>query len=128
MPLLFKMQKTLVTFSLILILKVRILGIPKLSRNVKGYLYHKTFKERGEIRKRKIHMWPFWLPVMFTGLLFTTKDMKKKKKIKDKCFNEIKCWVYTVLHLVLFVKMKNIITNKIPNGRYLKNLILQKVV
>ena len=27
-------------------------------------------------------MWAFWLPVMFTGLLFTTKDMKKKKKDK----------------------------------------------
>ena len=38
MLLLFKVQKTLVTFSLTLILKVRILAIPKLSRNAKGQL------------------------------------------------------------------------------------------
>ena len=43
MPLLFKMQKTLVPFSLALILQVGILGIPKLSRNVKGYLISQNF-------------------------------------------------------------------------------------
>ena len=36
MSLLFKMQKTQVTLSLTLILKVRILDNPKLSRNGKG--------------------------------------------------------------------------------------------
>ena len=35
---------------------------------------------------------------------------------------------YTVLQLVLLVKLKNIIPIKIPNGWYLKNLILQKFV
>ena len=35
LSLLFKMQKTLVTFSLILLLQVRIIDIPKLSRNAK---------------------------------------------------------------------------------------------
>ena len=43
MPLLFKMQKTLVTFSIILILKVRTLNIPKLLINVKGYLILQNF-------------------------------------------------------------------------------------
>ena len=38
MALLFEMQKTLVTFSLTLLFKVRIPDIPKLSRNAKGYL------------------------------------------------------------------------------------------
>ena len=35
------------------------------------------------------------------------------------------CWPYIVLHLVLLVKIKNIIPNKRPNGRYSKNLKLQ---
>ena len=38
MPLLFKMQKTIVTFSLTLKLKVRILDILKVSRNAEGCL------------------------------------------------------------------------------------------
>ena len=44
MSLLFKMQKTLVTFSLTLILKVRILDIPKLSRNAKRDLLSQNFR------------------------------------------------------------------------------------
>ena len=44
---------------------------------------------------------------MFTGL------EHEKKKTKYKCLNKMKCKVYTVLHLVLLVKMKNIILNKI---------------
>ena len=43
MPLLFKMQKTLVTIRLILILKVLISDIPKLLRNAKGYLISQKF-------------------------------------------------------------------------------------
>ena len=43
MSVLFKIGKTLVTFSLILILKVRILDILKPSRNVKGYLILQNF-------------------------------------------------------------------------------------
>ena len=38
---------------------------------------------------------------------------KKKKKMKCKYLNEMKCYVYTILDLVLVVKMKNIIPNKI---------------
>ena len=42
---LFKLQKTQVTFSLTLILnKVSILDIPKLSRKVKGYLISQSFR------------------------------------------------------------------------------------
>ena len=70
--------------------------------------YHKTFDERGEIRRIKIHMWTVWL-------LACLRAFNKKKKIKYKCLNEIKCYVYTVLHLVLLVKMNN----KIPNKIYL---------
>ena len=56
MPLLFKMQKTLVTFSLTLILKVRILDIPNLLRNAKGYLISQNLGGTlREIRKIKIH-------------------------------------------------------------------------
>ena len=43
MPQLLKMQKTQVTVSLTLILKTRILVIPKLSRNVKGCLISQNF-------------------------------------------------------------------------------------
>ena len=38
----------------------------------------------------------------------------------------MKCKVYTILHLVLLVKMKNIIPNKITKGRYLKKLDIAK--
>ena len=38
-----KMQKTLVTFGLTLILQVRILDIPELPRNAKGYLISQNF-------------------------------------------------------------------------------------
>ena len=41
----------------------------------------------------------------------------------------MKCQVYTILHLVLLVKMKNIIPDKIANSRYLKkNDITKKAV
>ena len=43
MPLLFKMQKNIVTFTLTLILKVSILDILKFSRNTKGYLISQNF-------------------------------------------------------------------------------------
>ena len=44
MPLLFKMQKTLVTFTLTLILKVSILDILKSSRKAKRYLISKLLR------------------------------------------------------------------------------------
>ena len=56
MLMLIEMQKTLVTFSLTLILKVRILDISELSRNVKGYLISQNFEECREIRKITIPM------------------------------------------------------------------------
>ena len=43
MPLLFKMQKTLVNLSLTLMLKVSILDIPNFLRNAKGYLISQNF-------------------------------------------------------------------------------------
>ena len=56
MPLLFKIQNSVVTFSLKSILNVRVPDIPKLLKNVKGYLYYKTFEERSEIRKINMFM------------------------------------------------------------------------
>ena len=43
MPMLIKMQKIPVTFSLKLVFKVIIIDIPKLSRNAKGYLVSQNF-------------------------------------------------------------------------------------
>ena len=43
---------------------------------------------------------------MFMGL-------EHEKKIKYKCLQEMECSVCTLLHLVLLVKVKNIILNKI---------------
>ena len=40
-------------------------------------------------------------------------DLEHENKIKYKCINETKCKVYTVLHLVLLVKKKNLIPKKI---------------
>ena len=51
MPLLFKMQKILVTFSLTLILKVRIPDIPKLVRNVKGYFISQLLRNAMRLEK-----------------------------------------------------------------------------
>ena len=76
----FKMQKTLVTFSLTLILKVRILDIPKLSRNAKEYLALQNFRGSRRDKKNK-NLYANWLStVMFRGL-------EHEKKIKYKCFN-----------------------------------------
>ena len=44
MSLLFQIWKTEVTFSLTSILKTRILIIPKLLRNLKGYLISQNFR------------------------------------------------------------------------------------
>ena len=46
---------------------------------------------------------------MITGI----EHQKKKDKDKDKVFQRNEMQIYTVLHLVLLVKMKNIIPNKI---------------
>ena len=48
--------------------------------------YQKTFEECREIRKIKMHMWNVWLLTCPQAL-----NMKKKKKIKYKSINEMKC-------------------------------------
>ena len=55
MPLQFTMQRALVTFSCALIIKVRVLDIPKLSRNVKGYILDiaKLLRNAERIEKQK---------------------------------------------------------------------------
>ena len=80
-------------------LKCRIPDIAKPLRNMKGHLISQKFWKMWWDCKIKIHM--------FTGL-----EHEKKKKDK-KCLNEMKCYIYTVLDLVLLVKMKNIILKKI---------------
>ena len=118
------MQKTQVTFSLILIINVRILDIPKFLRNVKGYFIPQTSEERGEIRRKK-------LKHKLTDYLYVHRSSfhhrRHEKKMKHKCLNEMKCYVNTVLHLILLLKKKNIIPTKTPNIKYLKNLILKKL-
>ena len=57
---------------------------------------------------------------MFTGLLFTTGDMKKKK-VRVPQRNEMLSLYCTALSF----NMKNINPNKTPNRRYLKNMMLQ---
>ena len=47
------MQKTLVSFSLTLIFKVKILDIPKLFGNAKGYLISQNFLRNVERRKKE---------------------------------------------------------------------------
>ena len=123
MPLLFKMQETLVTVSLVLILKVRILGIPNFRETRKDTWYYKTFDERREIRKIKIHMWTVWLLTCSQAL-----NMKKKiYKDQEPQRKEMLSLYCTVLG---FISKKKEYNPKeiIPNSRYLKNLILQKVV
>ena len=73
MPLLFEMQKILVTFSLTLYLRWGYLIFQNFREMRKGTWYHKTFKEREEIRKIKIHMWTVWL-------LTCSQALKMKKR------------------------------------------------
>ena len=77
MPLVFKIQKALVTFNFTLVLKMRIPDIENFWETQKGTWYHKTFEECGEIRKIKIHMWAVWL-LTCSVFLFTTEEMKKR--------------------------------------------------
>ena len=77
MSLLFKMQKTQITFSLALILKARILYISKLSRYAKGYLISQNFiRMRRDWKNKNSHVNSL-ITFMFTGLLFITDDTKK---------------------------------------------------
>ena len=123
MPLLVKMQETLVTVSLVLILKVRILGIPNFRETQKDTWYYKTFDERREIRKIKIHMWTVWLLTCSQAL-----NMKKKiYKDQEPQRKEMLSLYCTVLGFISKKKEYNP-EEIIPNSRYLKNLILQKVV
>ena len=61
---------------------------------------------------------------MFTGLLFTNEDPKKVQVPRQ---NEMLSLYCTALGFVSKNEEYNPEENK-PNGRYLKNLILQKVV
>ena len=61
-----------------------------------------------------------FITYMFTGL-------EHEKKIKYKCLNEMLSLYCTALGFVSKNEEYNPEENK-PNGRYLKNLILQKVV
>ena len=84
--------------------------------------YHKTFEESGETRKTKIHMWTIWLLTWWQVL-----NMKKKKYIQVPQQNEMLSLQCTGPGFTC----KNEEYNPkeiIPNSRYLKNLILQKVV
>ena len=74
-----------------------ILEIPKLSRDLKETWCHKTFEECGEIRKIKNHMKWNAKFLYCTALGFITKNEEYNPK------------------------------ENVSNGRYLKNLILQKV-
>ena len=70
------------TFSLALIRMVRILDIPKLSRNAKWHLMSQNFwgEECGETRKMENHMGTVWL-------LTCSQVLNMKKCIKYKCLN-----------------------------------------
>ena len=81
MSLLYKIQRTLVTFSLTLMLKDRVPDI----QTWKGTWYHKTFEKRGKIRKMQIAILFDYLNAK--GPIF---DLGRHgKKIKYKCLNEI---------------------------------------
>ena len=99
MPLLFKMQKTLVTFSLTVILKVRILDIPKLSRNTKGYLMSQNFWGMWRDKWKKIHMWTVWL-LACSWAFFSPLNTWKKDKVQVPQQNEMLSSYCTALGFV----------------------------
>ena len=75
MRFLFKMQKTLVTFSLTsIILRWGYLILQNFQEMQKGTWYLKTFEEHSEIRKIKIHIRTVWLLTCSQAL-----NMKKDK-------------------------------------------------
>ena len=75
----------------------RVLEITKLLRNAE------------RLKKYKNSHVNRLITYMITGI----EHQKKKDKDKDKVFQRNEMQIYTVLHLVLLVKMKNIIPNKI---------------
>ena len=87
MPLLFKMQKALVTFSFTLIIKVRILDIPKLSRNEKGYLISQNFWWMQRDEKNKNSLLNCLITYMFTNLLFITEGMTRQSTSASRKWN-----------------------------------------
>ena len=80
--------------------------------------YHKTFEERGEIRKIKIpnELFDYWI---VHGPWTWEKD-----KVKVPQWNEMLSLYYTGLGFIGKNEEYNP-KESIPNGRYLKNLILQ---
>ena len=87
----------------------------------KDTLYHKTFEEFGEIRKMKNYMWTVWLLTCSRALNI------EKDKVQVPQRNEVLSVYCTTLGLITKNEEYNR-KEKIPNGRYLKNLILQTVV
>ena len=75
MSLLFKMQKTQITFSLALILKARI--FQNFQDMQKGTWHHKTLEECEETGK--IHMWTVWLLLCSRDFFSSPKTWKKDK-------------------------------------------------
>ena len=75
---------------------MRILDIPKLLRNAKGYLNSQNIRgTQRDCKNKKSHVNCF-ITYMFTGLLFTTEDIKKGEVQVPR--NEY--LVYTVLGFV----------------------------
>ena len=83
--------------------------------------YHKTYEECREIGKIKIHLWTIWL------LVHGPWTWKKKDKVQVPQRNEMLSSYCTAVAFISKNEEYNPEEN-IPNGRYLKNLILQKVV
>ena len=80
MQLLFKMQKTLFSFSVTLILKAGIPDIPKFSwEMLMGPWYYKTSEECRGIRKIRTHMWTVWLITCLQAYFAPLNTCKKDK-------------------------------------------------
>ena len=79
MSLLFKLHKTLVTFSLTLTFKVGYFIFQNFWKMQKGTWYQKTFEEYLEIRKIKTHRWTVWLRTCSLAFFSLLKTSKKEK-------------------------------------------------
>ena len=96
MSLLYKIQRTLVTFSLTLMLKDRVPDI----QTWKGTWYQKFLRNAERLEKCKL---PCELFDYLNAKGFIFDHGRHGKKIKYKCLNEMKCLVYTLLYLVYTV-------------------------
>ena len=117
------MQKTLVTFSLTLILNVRVSDIPKPLRNTKRYLISQNFGRTQWDKKNKNYHENGLINYIFTGLE-REKKKEKKDKVKVPQRNEMLSLYCTGLGLISKNEECNLEKN-IPDSSYLKNLTLQ---